>query len=119
MLEHAERMHRRFFHAASGQAPCWEPPADVVEDEDHMIVQIALPGVPASAIDVQMHAEGITVAGVRAFPAARSARIHRMEIPYGRFERRVALPMRMLGNAQIQLADGCLCVRFEKTKEIT
>ena len=46
------------------------------------------------------------------------ARIHRVEIPYGRFSRRVLLPNHRLELAGRRYADGCLTLTFAKrTKE--
>jgi len=117
LLEQAERLQRQFFRASAVAARCWEPPVDVVETEDAVFVHVALPGVPAAAIVVGLDPGGITVAGVRALPAPRAARIHRIEIPYGRFERRIALPLHALEPAARELVDGCLLLTFRKVKE--
>jgi HSP20 family protein len=117
MLEQAERLQRQFFRASPAAAQCWEPPIDVVESEDAVIVHVALPGVPAAAIVVSFEPGGIMVSGVRGFPAQRAARIHRIEIPYGRFERRIPLPLHALEPAARELADGCLILTFTKVKE--
>jgi HSP20 family protein len=118
LLEQAERLHQQFFCASPTHIQCWEPPVDVVESEDAVSVHVALPGVPAAAIVVSLDAGGITVSATRHFPAQRAARIHRIEIPYGRFERRIPLPMRALEAPARELADGCLVLVFRKVKEI-
>ena len=117
LLEQAERLHRQFVRATMEQSRCWEPPVDVVETDDAVIVYIALPGVPASAILVDFEPGGITVSGARALPAARQARIHRIEIPYGRFARRIPLPMHFLHPVRQQLVDGCLQLTFSKVRQ--
>jgi HSP20 family molecular chaperone IbpA len=117
LLERAERMHRQYFRTAGGSIPSWEPAVDVVEDEGSVIVQVALPGIAAPAVNVELQADGLTVSGVRSFAVPRAAHIHRIEIPYGRFERHIPLPVQALGKAQMQLADGCLTVRFDKRKD--
>lgn len=116
LLEQAERMQRHFVRASLSEARCWEPPIDVMESEHAVLVQVALPGVPAEAVVVGFDPCGITVTGVRTFPARGSARIHRIEIPYGRFQRRIPLPMHALDPVAQQLVDGCLLLTFSKTK---
>jgi HSP20 family protein len=116
VLEQAQRLHRQFFVAGAADAPCWEPPIDVVESEDAVIVYVALPGVPPAAIAVNLEPAGITVSGVRGLPAGRAARIHRIEIPYGRFERRIPLPLHALEPATRELVDGCLLLTFTKVR---
>ena len=116
LLEEAERLHRQFVRASLSAAQCWEPPVDVMESDGTVIVQVALPGVPAAAVVVGLDPCGITVSGVRAFPANQSARIHRIEIPYGRFQRRIPLPMQALEPVAQELVDGCLLLTFSKMK---
>jgi len=117
MLEQAERLHRQFFRAGQSGAQCWEPPVDIIEGQDAIAVLVALPGVPADAISVTFDADGVRIAGVRRLPASRTARIHRLEIPYGRFERRVALPLHALEPAAPELVDGCLVITLKKLRE--
>lgn len=117
LLEQAERLHRQFFRACPTDAQCWEPPIDVVETADAVIVHVALPGVPSPAIVVGFEPAGITVSGVRRFPATQTARIHRVEIPYGRFERRIPLPLHALEPDPPELMDGCLVLTLRKRKE--
>jgi HSP20 family protein len=116
LLEEAERLHRQFVRASLSEARCWEPPVDVMESDGAVIVQVALPGVPASAVAVGFDPGGITVSGARAFPAGEAARIHRIEIPYGRFQRRISLPMHALEPVSQDLVDGCLVLTFSKMR---
>ncbi len=94
MLERADRLHRQFFTPpVHSGAPAWEPPVDVVETADELRVHIALPGVSADSITLGVDPGGITISALRAFPCRETgAHIHRVEIPYGRFERRIELP---------------------------
>jgi HSP20 family protein len=111
MLERAERLSRQFFrpglplpHSAG-----WEPPVDIFETEDRLWVLAALPGVVPERIEAAISADELTIAGSRPMPAAvRGAAIHRLEIPYGRFERRVRLPDREFELDRSELVCGCL-----------
>ena len=107
VLDRAERLQRQFFtHAASA----WEPPVDILETGDRLQVQVALPGVSADSITIAIDAGGVTLSAVRPFPRCDDgAHIHRVEIPYGRFERNIGLP---LGDpyAPLELADRHLAV---------
>lgn len=118
LLERADRLHRYFFRLASAADQCWEPPIDVAESDDALVVHIALPGVPATAIAIGVEPDAVTVSGVRRFPAPQAACIHRIEIPYGRFERRIPLPMHALDLSRREVADGCLVLTFRKLKEM-
>lgn len=115
LLEQADRLQRQFFRPASAAAQAWEPPADVIETPQGLEVHIALPGVAAGSIIVELEPDAIAVSASRPFPAGEgAARIHALEIPYGRFERRIRLPMHALELAGKQWQDGCLTLVFTR-----
>lgn len=115
MLDRAERVQRHFFRPGTPRAPQWEPPVDVYETEQAVLVVAALPGVAADRMVVNLRDNVLTVAGERSVPPiARAAALHRMEIPHGRFERRLALHFGALELAEQELLDGCLVVRLRK-----
>ena len=110
MLDRAERLQRQFFHHASAS---WEPPVDIIETADELQVHIALPGVAAESIRIVLDPSGLSVSAARPFPCAAEAQnVHRIEIPYGRFERQIGLPLGdLVGKA---FADGVLTLVFKK-----
>ena len=113
LLEQADRLQRQFFRPPSADARAWEPPVDVIETADGLTIHVALPGVRADSIAVEIDGGAITVLGVREFPAREgAARIHALEIPYGRFERRIALPLQALALSRQDLQNGCLTLTF-------
>jgi HSP20 family molecular chaperone IbpA len=116
MLERAERLQRQFFQHAT---VAWEPPVDIIETAEHMQVQVALPGVGADSITVAVDLGGIGICATRSFPCSGDTlNVHRIEIPYGRFERQVALPLgdpyAPLELVEKRLADGVLTLIFKK-----
>jgi len=116
MLERAERLQRQFFQHA---AVAWEPPVDITETAEELRVYVALPGVSADSIGVSLAPGGLTVSAVRAFPCSGDTlNVHRIEIPYGRFERQIALPLgdpyAPLELAEKLLVDGVLTLVFKK-----
>jgi HSP20 family protein len=92
MLARAERLHREVFTPAQGsqRGISWEPPTDVLETADAVLIFVALPD------------------------ELRTAIIHRLELPQGRFERRVPLPAGVYGTPQSGVAHGCLVIRLPK-----
>jgi HSP20 family protein len=110
--ERAQRLQRQFFHHA---ASSWEAPIDVFETEDSLIVEIALPGVDPDQITVSLSAGLLVVSGERPLPReSHDARIVRLEIPHGHFERRIELPPVPLQISGRHLANGCLMLRLKK-----
>lgn len=116
MLDRAERLQRQFFtHAAAA----WEPPVDVLESEEGLVLQVALPGVRHDSITIGVDASGVSISALREFPCrGDTTQVHRIEIPYGRFERRIGLPLGDPGAglelAAKHLADGVLTLTFKK-----
>jgi HSP20 family molecular chaperone IbpA len=113
MLREADRMHRQFFTIALGRGgPCWEPPVDIIEDERALIVRVALPGVDAGHVEVSTDGTRLHVLGVR--PLVPGTAIHRLEIPYGRFERAIELPRGRYEIAGRDFVAGCLVLTLRR-----
>jgi HSP20 family molecular chaperone IbpA len=116
LIKQAEQLHRQFFEPsrAGTQAARWEPPVDVFETERQLWIIAALPGVAPEAVRVEIEGPTLTIAGLRPLPSkGRNANIVRLEIPYGRFERRITLSAR-LRLAERELLNGCLVLTFAK-----
>jgi len=117
LLEQAERMHRQFFRLSASErtTPTWEPPVDVFEDEDEVVIIAALPGVPADRIEVTYEPGVLVVRAERPLPLSGAGRsVRQLEIPYGYFERRIPLADVDLAAGMRELRDGCLMLRLRK-----
>ena len=113
----AERLQRQFFQPSASQRALavWEPPVDVFEDEAEIVIVVAMPGVAAERVQVTHEAGTLIVRGVRPLsPSGSRHRIRQLEIPYGAFERRIALPPQRLEIGSPELAQGCLTLRLRK-----
>jgi HSP20 family molecular chaperone IbpA len=116
LLKQAEQLHRQFFEPSPEgmRAARWEPPVDVFETEREVWIIAARPGVAPEAVRVEIEGEILMIAGTRPLPCqGRGAKILRLEIPYGRFERRITLASR-LRLAERELRNGCLVLTFTK-----
>lgn len=117
-LVEAEHARFRAFapRGAAGRGPQWEPPIDVLETEDEVLILSAMPGVDPEAIEVTLDDAGVlTIRGHRAMPAElRHALIHRLELPQGCFERRIALPPGHYGAIARDTVNTCLVIRLAK-----
>ena len=118
MLMRAERLHRQLFQpqaAASYRAPAWEPPADVLETDSHVVIYIALPGVSQEHVEAAIEGSELVISGVRLLPdELQRALIHRLELPQGRFERRVMLPAGRYDGVRRAMDKGCLVIALRK-----
>jgi len=118
LLEQAERMQRQFFRLSASQRTqaVWEPPVDVFEDDDEVVIVVALPGVPAERIQIAIEGGALVVRAESRLPFGGSRRaVRRLEIPYGHFERRIPLPQARLETGRRELAHGCLTLSLRKT----
>jgi HSP20 family molecular chaperone IbpA len=115
LLEEAERRHRRFFELLSVPArqPVWEPPADVFLLERGLHIVLAMPAARPESTVIELSSNGLLVRAHSPLPLEIGrARILRLEIPYGRIERRIELPAgryELLGH---EFIDGCLHIRL-------
>lgn len=119
MLARAERLHREFFRPAGlvAQLPTWEPPVDILETEREVLVLVALPGVHPDRVEAAIDGNDLVIAGTRVLPdELRTAFIHRLELPQGRFERRVRLPAGRYSAVRRSAADGCLLITLKKSE---
>ena len=117
MLERAQRLQRQFFRFGQTQEaqPRWEPPVDIVASNDKVDVSVALPGVTPDRVQVSIDHGVLRIEAVRAVPIdERTTQIHRLEIPYGRFERHIALPAGRYELVERVFVNGCLRLRLAK-----
>lgn len=111
-LARADRLHREVFRPAPAG---WEPPVDLLETEDALVIVAALPGVQTADVEIVIGGGELAIVGQRRLPSGlRMARVHRMELPHGRFERRVLLPPGAYELSGRDLHDGCLTVTLRK-----
>jgi HSP20 family molecular chaperone IbpA len=118
MLARAERLHRELFRPVGlvARVPAWEPPVDILETEREVIVLVALPGVNPDQVEAAVDGTDLVVSGTRVLPGElSSAVIHRLELPQGRFERRLRLPPGRYNGVRRSAADGCLVITLNKT----
>ena len=110
LLDEAERRHRKFFDLSlPARAPVWEPPVDVFALDGALHIVVAMPAVPPTSAAVELTPRGLLIRAESRPPVPRgSRRIVRMEIPYGRMERRIDLPAGRYKLLRHEFVDGCL-----------
>jgi HSP20 family molecular chaperone IbpA len=112
VLARTDRLHRDVFQPT---ATGWEPPIDVLETEAGLLVVVALPGVRREDMEIVIGHGELLVRGTRRWPSLqRPARVHRIELPHGRFERRLPLPPGAYHLVGQDHTDGCLFLTLRR-----
>ncbi|MFO1325806.1 MAG: Hsp20/alpha crystallin family protein [Rubrivivax sp.] len=91
---------------------------DVFEDERRVVVRLELPGMERQDIDLQVTPELLTVRGEKRFERETTeGRWRVMQCAYGRFERRVPLPVAVkTDEARAVYKDGVLKIELPKAE---
>lgn len=117
LLARTERLNREFFRPAGSlaQSPAWAPPVDILETDHEVLVLVALPGVDAAKAEAVIEDGHLVIGGTRLLPREfRTATIHRLELPQGRFHRRLPLPPGHYSAVHRAAVDGCLLITLQK-----
>lgn len=116
LIARAERLHQQFFEPRHGHlAPVWEPPVDILETPSAILIYLAVPGVKSDQIETTIQDGTLVISGRRELPSQLcDAVIHRLELPQGRFFRRIALPVGRYEKLYRSAIDGCILVTLEK-----
>jgi HSP20 family protein len=94
----------------------WMPNADILEDEQQVVVEIELPGVPADQLSVSVQSGNIVIEGVKVRPdLVAEAAVQTAERTYGSFRRMIQLGVPVnTRQASAVLKAGLLRICFPK-----
>ncbi len=95
------------------------PPANVYEERDRFVVQVAMAGVPEEKIVVDFRDGTLVVKGNRKDTnASHEGKYHTLEIPFGTFERRIPIKGDVKWEEiSVEYKDGLLEVIIPKSIE--
>lgn len=74
------------------QSHAWQPPTDVFELEDRLVVMVEIAGMRDGEFNVVLQDRHLMISGVRQRSARERMAYHQMEIRYGEFRTEVNLP---------------------------
>ncbi len=96
----------------------WEPTCNIFEDSDGFTVQMALPGLEPSRIDVQVEHNVLRVKGERKSETSEHAKWYTRSIPEGVFSCSFKLPAYVdHGKSTASYRHGVLTITFPEREE--
>lgn len=106
------------FFTEEMQSTAWNPPVDVLEESDRIVVKVEAPGLKESDLRVTFEDGVLTISGERQFERKDDRNYHRIERAYGTFTRTFTLP-RSVEASQIHASyvNGVLEIEIPKKEE--
>ena len=97
----------------------WSPPVDMVEDDTTIHLYVNIPGVATDSLDVDFFNNYLEIKGERNRPFTAEADILKNEIIYGRFARKVTLPISVTSRESVKIhaENGVMVVTIDKARE--
>lgn len=94
----------------------WQPPVDIFERPDRIVLVVELPGVDKEDLDVYVERDILKITGVRPKRIPEGTQhVHQMEIAYGHFARFVKLPACAdVDHIEAQFKDGYLTIEIPR-----
>lgn len=100
------------------QQATWNPPVDVLEEQDRIFVKVEVPGVDENNLKVTFQDGLLTVSGERQFERKDDRNYHRIERAYGSFTRSFTLPRSVDGSQIVaDYRNGVLEISIPKKEE--
>ena len=108
----------RFPYFQEQASATWNPPVDVLEEKDKIVVKVEVPGIDEKDLRVTFEDGLLSISGERQFEQKEERNYHRIERSYGSFTRTFSLP-RSVDVAQIAASytNGVLEVSIPKKDE--
>jgi HSP20 family molecular chaperone IbpA len=94
----------------------WEPPTDIIETENEIVVTVDIAGMNGKDISVVTDGKELRIGGTRRSLAAQGTKqFHMLEIQCGPFERTIELPSLVdPGKVSAHYVKGLLQIRIRK-----
>lgn len=103
----------------STRSNLWQPPTDVYETDENIIVKLDISGVKANDVNITFNDNILTICGTRGSNSIHSKTcFYQVEIRYGLFERKIEVPKPIVENSiRAKFSDGFLIITLPKTNK--
>jgi HSP20 family protein len=122
MQEQMNRLLDMTWNRESGEdlrEGAWQPPVDIFEDENAVVIKVELPGMDQKDIEVRIEDNTLTLRGERKHDESiKKESYHRVERYYGAFQRSFSLP-HTVNQEQVKATcdKGVLTITLPKREE--
>jgi HSP20 family protein len=106
-----ERSFSQLFSTPTSQQAAWYPAVESYTTEGELHVDVHLPGVNLKGVQINAFGKELTISGERPWEEQweKSRQYYFREIPYGRFERKILLPIEVdADKVHAKFQDGVL-----------
>lgn len=127
MMALQDRMNRLFqgpvdreVEGEDFESASWDPPVDIYETKDDIVVNVEVPGISKDLISVEVKDEVLIIQGERPFEKdVDREQYHRVERAYGRFRRSFILGVQVrIEGIKATYRDGVLEILLPKVEEV-
>ncbi|TNF50166.1 Hsp20/alpha crystallin family protein [bacterium] len=102
------------------ESTSWNPPVDIYETKDDIVVNVEVPGISRDLISVEVKDEVLIIQGERPFEKdVDKEQYHRIERTYGKFRRSFILGVQVqIDLIKASYRDGVLEIFLPKVEEV-
>lgn len=96
------------------------PALDIYQDHDHVVAEVALPGIDPAKVDITIENDVLTISGsTEEKKEVKREDYYRKEVREGSFTRSIVLPMAVKGNeAKAEYQKGVLTITMPKEESV-
>lgn len=106
-----------FFQFSQRNIPSWEPPTDVLDLGDAILVRLEVAGIAPEDLSIEIYGQDLWIRGRRQEPEEKKFRVLHMEIYYGPFAKKIHLPYRIdVGRTEASLRQGFVEIFLPKVE---
>lgn len=99
------------------QSNAWQPPTDVFELDDRLVVMVEIAGMRDGEFNVALQERRLAISGTRQRGVREGLAYHQMEVRYGRFHTEIVLPWPVERNqVSATYRDGFLRVELPRAR---
>jgi HSP20 family protein len=106
-------------NVSSNSISMWRPEVDIVENDKTVLIYVNIPGISSDNIDLDFFNNYVTIKGNRKQPNIENGIFRKKEIPYGKCERKIMLPLSVTNQESVKviIQHGVLIININKETE--